>query len=173
MSTIRRTREVEGLKDLERALAALPKATGRSVLRRALLAGGAPIAEDAERRAPLRKGNLKRSIGVSTKLTKRQKAVHRRYAGTLPPERVAGGFRSQPAKSVFVFVGPGSLPAAVPQEFGTVNHPAQPYMRPAWDTQQDRALAIIVERIGAEIKSAVERLAKKAAREAAKMKAGK
>ena len=66
-----------------------------------------------------------------------------------------------------MFAGPDN-PAAVPQEFGTVDQRAQPFARPAWDETQDETFAIVKTDLGAEIDKTAERLARKAARLAAK-----
>lgn len=150
--------KVEGLKELDKALAELPKSTGKAVLRRVLKKAGQPMADTAERLAPEHDGHLKRSIGVSTKLTKRQKKEHRKM------------FRSDKA-SVEMFVGAGGLPQAHIQEFGSEKIlTPQPFMRPAWDQHQDEALNIIKSSLGDEITKAAARRARKAARLAAKGK---
>lgn len=141
-----RTVRVEGLRELERALAQLPKATGKNVLKRTLMKAGQPIEVAAEAQAPELRGHLKRSISTSTKLTKRQKSQHRKQS------------------TVEVFVGAGGLPQAHLQEFGTVDHPPQPFLRPAWDANKMRALESIKGDLWAEIKKAAERLARKAAK---------
>jgi HK97 gp10 family phage protein len=170
MAVKKTTVRVEGLKALQEALEAFPKATQRNVLRRALIAGGQQIEQEAELRAPVDTGTLKKSHTTGTKLSRRQKAVHRRWAGQVPAERTAEGWRSKPADAVYVFVGPASLPQAIVQEFGGPDRPAQPFMRPAWDGQKESALAIVVDAIKREIDAASQRLARKAAREAAKLK---
>ena len=57
-------------------------------------------------------------------------------------------------------------------EFGTVNHPPHPFMRPAWDElTPEPMISMIGETLAEEIEKARSRLARKAEREAAKMKA--
>ncbi len=167
---VRTTVRVDGLRELLANLEEFPKATQRNVLKRALMAGGEAIEAEAERRAPVRTGTLRTSHTTGTKLTRRQKAVHRRWAGQVPAERTAQGWRSQPIKAVYVFVGPASLAQAIVQEFGSADQPPQPFMRPAWDGQKNAALAIVVDSLRREIAEASQRLARKAAREAAKLK---
>ncbi|WP_274875079.1 hypothetical protein [Sinorhizobium meliloti] len=43
---------IEGLKQLDQALAELPKATGKAVLRRTLIKAGEPLADDMRARRP-------------------------------------------------------------------------------------------------------------------------
>lgn len=169
MAVKRTSVRVEGLKALKEALEEFPRATQRNVLRRALIAGGKQIEEEAERRAPVDRGTLKKSHTTGTKLSRRQRAVHRKWSGQVPAERTAEGWRSKPADAVYVFVGPASLPQAIVQEFGGADRAPQPFMRPAWDGQKEAALAIVVDAIKRELDAASQRLARKAAREAAKL----
>ena len=152
---MRERASVEGLRELDRALGELPNATGKNVLRRVLLKAGEPMAADMRGKAPddpdTGGNDLRSSIGVGTKLSKRQAQQHRKM------------FRDDKA-SAEVFVGAGSLPQAHLQEFGTVNHAPQPFARPAWDANKDAALETIATQLGAEIAKAAKRLAKKAAR---------
>ncbi len=67
-----------------------------------------------------------------------------------------------------MFVGPGSDPAAVQQEFGNVLHAAQPSLTPAWEAEKMGVLKTIQTDLWAEIKKAADRLARKTARIAAK-----
>lgn len=147
--------KVEGLRDLDRALGQLPKATGKNVLRRVLRMAGEPIAQDMRAKAPddpdTGGNDLRSSIGVGTKLSKRQAQQHRKM------------FRDDKA-SAEVFVGAGPVPHAHLQEFGAEQHGPQPFARPAWDANKDAALDIIATQLGDEIAKAAKRLAKKAAR---------
>lgn len=147
--------KVEGLRDLDEALGELPKSTAKAVLRRILKKAGQPIANDAQIKAPVLSGALKMSIGVGTKLTRRQASQHRKL------------FKNDKA-SAEMFVGPGGLTQAITQEFGTFKEPPQPFMRPAWDGNKNTALDIIKSELGTEIEAAAKRVARKAARLAAK-----
>lgn len=153
---MRTTYKVEGLKELKNALQELPKATGTNVLKRVLIGAGEPIAAHAASLAPddpTTSGfDLKRSVTVSHRLSRRQRSKHRKES------------------KVEVYVGAGPLAQASLQEFGTSNHPPQPFLRPAWDGGRMAALEYIKRQLGAEIKKAASRLAAKAARVAAKAK---
>lgn len=154
------TFKIEGLAELERALAELPKSTGKALLRRVLKKAGQPIADAAKSMAPddpttTGPRDLGDSIGVSTRLSKRQASIARKM------------FKNDKA-SVEMHVGAGSLPQAHLQEFGTEHHGAQPYMRPAWDGNKMGALEIIKNDLGGEIEKSAKRLAAKTARLAAK-----
>lgn len=143
---------VEGLKELQEALAELPKATSRNVLLRTLKGEGQAIADAGEANAPIRSGKLADSYTVGTKLSTRQKKQHRKES------------------SVEVFVGPTPHPKSVQTEFGNAHQSAHPHLRPAWDANWRGVLDGIKARLSEEIEKARARLARKAAREAAKMK---
>lgn len=136
--------KVHGLKELDDALREFSKATERNIVRRALLKAGEPIVDTAASRAPRLRGHLQTSIGEGTKLSRRQKSLHRAKAG------------------VEVFVGAGALVQAITQEFGTVSHPPQPFMRPAWDENKYRALERFKGAMSEEIDKAVKRAQRKA-----------
>jgi hypothetical protein len=146
---------VEGLRELDRALAELPKSTAKAVLRRTLLKAGEPLADEMRSLAPddaSTGGNdLKSSIAVGTKLSRRQAKLHRRE------------FKNDKAFAE-VFVGPGPDPAAWNQEFGNINHGPQSFARPAWDGKQREVLDIIKTETWNEIEKAAQRLARKAAK---------
>lgn len=144
--------KVEGLKDLDAALAELPKTAAKATLRRVAVKALQPFDKAWRAKAPHLTGQLEESGGVGTKLTKRQASLNR---------------KRDDKSFVEVFAGPDN-PAAVPQEFGTVDQRAQPFARPAWDETQDETFAIVKTDLGAEIDKTAERLARKAARLAAK-----
>lgn len=148
---------IDGLKELDRALGELPKATGKNVLRRVLRKRAEPIAEDMRAKAPddpRTSGNdLRGSIGVGTKLSKRQAKLHRKM------------FKNDKA-SVEMFVGAGPVPHAHLQEFGTSRHGPQAFARPAWDAGKGPLLEGLKDDLWQEIQKAAQRLARKTARQA-------
>lgn len=144
------TIKTSGFKEIEQALKGIEKkATAKAVMRRALIKAAKPVAEKAQAMAP--KGptpELAPSIGVSTKLSRRQKKLHRK------------AFRSDKA-SVEVFVGAGPLSSAHNQEFGNQNHAAQPFMRPAWDAEGRATLDRLKDQLWREIDAQARRTTKK------------
>lgn len=150
--------KVEGLKEVEAALAQLPKATGRNVMRRVAVARLEPMAEDARSRASANNwsGDLADSIEVSTKSAG--------YA-----RRISRNSRSE-AEAYMGPAGRGGKapPQGTQQEFGNQNHGPQPSIRPAWDAGKPDLLPGIAEDLWAEIDKAAERIARKTARLAAK-----
>lgn len=175
---IQQTFNVQGLRELDRALSELPKATARNVLVRTLKKAAAPIVEVAEAKLPspgrTGAGHLRRrGIIVTTRKPKGADSGKTAYAETLS----GGGTRAEastalraaraadPNAFAEVFIGPATNdPAAMMQEFGTVHHPPQPYMRPAIDSQAQTAIGIIQRELGAEIEKSAQRLARKRAR---------
>lgn len=140
------TVKVEGLREIDAALGELGKVTGRSVLRRVGRMRLQPMAEEMRRLAPVDQTDLRDSIAVSTKRPRRHKKQ----------------------SDVEVFAGPGRHPQAHLQEFGTVNHGPQPFVRPAWDGGKEKLLDGIKDDLWSEISKAAARKAKRAAKLAAK-----
>lgn len=149
--------KVDGLRALDAALAELPKATGKAVLRRIGIKALTPVKDLAAELAPIDAdpantpkrppGTLKRSYTVGTKLNRRQARM----------------VRKEGKSSVEVYAGTNDR-AGIVTEFGTAHSRAQPHLRPAWEARQDEALAIVQTELGGEIDKAAARLAKKAAR---------
>jgi HK97 gp10 family phage protein len=151
------TVKIEGLKEIDEALGQLGKATGRNVMRRVAVKRLEPMAEDARRLAPVEDTDLRDSIAVSTKLAGYARRLNRRSKSEAEAHMGpagSGGTKAPPQ---------GSL-----QEFGTKNHPPQPFMRPTWDRGKAELLDGIKDDLWAEISKAAARQAKKAARLAAK-----
>ena len=167
---------IEGLRELDEALGELPKATGRNVMRRALMAAVGPIVEDAQRLAPVRSGRLQKSIMVSTKASKRlglsEYAEVMRGGGSQSEAYAAmrAVRASNTANTAMqVYVGPSrAAPHAHLVEFGSANNSPQPFLRPAWDAGWRTALESIKGHMRGEIDKAVVRLARKQARLIAK-----
>lgn len=143
---------VEGLRDIEQTMKELKRASAKAVARKALKAGGKPIAEAGQSAAPYRTGDLQGSYGVGTRLTRRQRKKHRK------------------GSDVEVFVGPGAKGAAqaVQTEFGNEHQAAQPHLRPAWNAEKQNALDIVAAELRVEVDKAVARARRRAARAAAR-----
>jgi len=142
--------ELIGAKELEAALAQLPKATAKSVLRRALTSAAKPAAAQAQALAPRgRTGNLQASIRISTRLNKRQGKLH-------------------DAQGVEVYIGAAAGKGAKGNhahllEFGTVKMAARPFLRPAWESTKEKVLAAIQTEVWAALAKSARTLARKAA----------
>lgn len=142
--------KIEGLKELDVALTELPKATSRNVLLRTLKSEGQKIADAGEAYAPRLSGKLAESYTVGTKLSRSQRKKNKKQS------------------HVEVYVGPTPHAKSVQTEFGNSHQSAHPHLRPAWDGNVMRVLDGIKETLAAEIEKARARLAKRAARLAAK-----
>lgn len=142
------TVKISGLRELDAALGKLPRATAKAALRRVLKEAAEPLARTARMKAPHDDYHLYESIDVSTKLSDRQKSLHKAEGGRAFQE---------------MFVGTNN-PAGVQQEFGNSRHPAQPFMRPAWDQEKEPTLDRISSLLWTEVEKTAARVAKKAAR---------
>lgn len=150
---------VEGLRELDAALTSLADEYGKNIakstVRRVLRQSIEPMAETARELAPddpATGGNdLKRSIAVGSTLNKRQARLARKDQGRA---------------KVTVYMGTAD-PAGVFQEFGTVNHGPQPFMRPAFDRHAEGTLRSVGRDLGPEIEKSAERAGKRRAAKAA------
>lgn len=136
---------IDGLKDLDQALSALPRSVGKKVARDVLRDAAEPMARTARQLAPRDEYHLYDSIDVSTRLNSRQRSLHREEATPTFQE---------------MFVGTNN-PAGVQQEFGNERHGAQPFMRPAWDSEKTPTLNRIANYLWFHIEKAARRLARK------------
>lgn len=162
--------QVSGLAALDRALAELPKATARNVLKRTLEKAAVPIVDEAKRLVPVNTGKLRDSIEASPKI--KNKVGSSEFASAmragLGKDAAVSALRSarRAAKGqgsfAEIFVGPargkGAIRYAHIMEFGSVKDAPQPYMRPAWDATKRRALDIIKAELGNEIIKTARRL---------------
>lgn len=171
------TVSVKGLRELDAALAEFSKSTARSIVRRALLKAAQPMADEAKRLAPVAAvdgGQLRNSIKVTTAKPPGHKskaafsaAMKAGATGAQAGAAQRAYNRENPGAFAEVFVAPDKLAQAWPQEVGTVNHPPQPYMRPAFEAKKDEAIEILATEIKAEIGKAAERARRKALRKKA------
>ncbi len=138
-----------GDKELDRALGSLPRATARNTLQRVLKRAAQPVQAAWKDKAPRDQGTYAESIiiGPSSRLTSRQKKDAKKEGKHFAE----------------IHVGTAD-PAGQQQEFGNINHPAQPSGRPAWEGTKDEALKIIGTEIGTEIEKSASRLARKRAK---------
>lgn len=161
--------KIEGLKDLEAALAELPKATGKSVLRRVLAKAALPILDAAKSRA-IRRPDDAKPVYYGRKGAKKLRRPGTDevliQAGTRLTKNQARQARKEGKNYSEYYVGSRD-PIARLIEYGTSDTPAHPIFRPAWEGGKDDALKIISEELGGEIEKAAVRVAKKAAKLAA------
>lgn len=146
---------VDGLRDLEQTMQGLAKSTGRGILRRTGIKAMQPMAEIAQRLAPddpatAAPEDLPTSIAVGTRSDGRLNLVK----------------QDRGENAVTVYMGPtkDGYPQAIMQEFGTVNHAPQAYMRPAWDQDKGGLLDRVKKLLAVEIEKTARRLARRRAR---------
>ena len=115
--------EIKGLRELESALLKLDAIEGAEQLRGDLMTASKLALDDMKIGVPVDEGDLRRAIGRRSRIgTGRGVTVAKVFVGIVRKVRVrdgAGGARSVNQ-------------AAIAQEYGTKNHPAQPYIRPAF-----------------------------------------
>src|SRR5690606_34347003 len=115
-----------------------------------------PMAETARQLAPddpeTGGRDLKASITVGGKLNARQAKIAR---------------KDQNKSTVTRYMGP-TVPHGVMQEFGTVNHGPQSFMRPAFAQHARGAIDIVAKELGPEIEKKAASLAKRRAARAAR-----
>lgn len=145
-----------GMQELNANFAYLGKATTRNTLKRvgikALDEEFVPTAQHLAPDDPNTGGNdLKASIHAGDKLNPRQKALAKKDTSKSFAQVYAGT----------------ADPAGVPQEFGTVNHGPQPFMRPAWDQRWRAVLDSVAKNLWTEVSKSVVRKAKREAKKAA------
>lgn len=166
-------KNIKGGKELQAFLDQLPAKVEQNILRSALRQGAKVIAEEAKANAPVKDGDLRRSIKVSVRVQRGvvtakvkagdEKAWYAHFVefGTRPhlisvsedsrPGRMTRrGFKPYSLKTLNKMMKNGSL--KIGQNFvgASVSHPgaqAKPYMRPALDTKTDEALKAIGEQI--------------------------
>lgn len=160
---------LEGFAELDKAMADMTKATAANTMRRALQEAAEPMAAAARRMAPVDDYQLSEAIEIST----RAKGASGRAAfmSTLrmTGSRTAAGAAASAAASaasfVTLYLGPSvNAPHAHFQEFGTVHHAPQPYLRPAFDAEARPTVARLKVSLAEQINRAVARAARKAAR---------
>lgn len=143
--------QVKGLKELQARMLALSADMQKRLATRATGAGASVIRKRAKQLAPIadepytiegvrvEPGNIPKNI-VSKKLPKSQTDLTSEHIVT-----VRGKAKHGYASRV------GAL-----QEFGTVNHPPQPFLRPAFDQEKGFAVAAIKQRLA----DGIDRVAK-------------
>ena len=172
------TMEVSGLKELEAALMELPKATGKNVLRRALIAAALPIEQEGQQGIKVRRvrpavvtSKVQFSVGNAGKRAFAEalsRGATRMEAGEAAHAANATN-ESGEATAALLAVGPTKR-AFYGFEFGTVSVAPHPFMRPAWHLHKANALETIQTQLRDEIEKARIRLVKKQLRLLAKMK---
>ena len=140
-----------GGKELDRKLKALPRKVAKKILRQALRAGAKIILAQAKANAPVATGQLKKSLKV--------RAMKRTRKGTVgfKVQTKAGDFKGDEFYGSFLEYGfrRGKRPGKG-AEYTREIVPAQPFMRPAFDSKKDEAVAVISKELSAKIVTAAK-----------------
>lgn len=142
--------QIDGLSDLQTALRALPDSMAKNVLRRVARKRLQPIIDHAKSLVPFEDGDLRNSLVVSSRLSKRQRGLR--------------GKEKEGAHDIEMYAGAGPRPAAHLQEFGSSQHGAQPFLRPAWDAKRHSLVDGIKDDLWAEVEKTAARHARKMAK---------
>jgi HK97 gp10 family phage protein len=147
------TVQLHGFRELEAALSELPKATGKNVLRRVGKKQLLPLQHRAEQMAPddpATSGlDLKASFGIQEEKARRARGAVKYAAST--------GISFKMGVKTAAFHGWF-------QEWGTVNHAANPFMRPTWDAGVEPMLEGLKDDLWTEIRKAADKYARKLAK---------
>jgi HK97 gp10 family phage protein len=165
------TVKLSGFKELHSALNKLPRAAAKTTATRALTRAAQPLADRAAALAPVETGELKSSIIVSTKLVNQlgKKEFHEVMKSGGTKKEAGAAMRAARAGQEgqwlsVVYMGPSKAKSKkdgikrMAQEFGTVNHAPQPYMRPAWEAGKSQALEDIKRELAREIMATARRV---------------
>lgn len=145
-SGIRTSVKIEGLEALRRQLRQLPEELQKKALGDAVAKGANLIRDEARVRAPFLTGMLKRSIRSTRSVRRGSEAaafvgVRRLTKKTLRKL----GFKGDAFYWKFL-------------EFGTSKQPAQPFLRPAFDSKKEKAVEVIKQVLADGIAKAVVKL---------------
>lgn len=136
------TVQLTGMRELERELFKLKGSTAKSNTRKAMKDAFEPMARDVRMHAPVLSGELKEGVNITSRVRPAQRKD----------------------SDVEMYMGPGRDPQAITQEFGTYFHPAQPFMRPAWESGKMELLDRFGVFMWDNVTKAVIRAERKAAR---------
>lgn len=148
--------KVDGLRELGEAMSALGKEVAQKIAASMTSAAAGVIRKDAIARAPehdephtvdgvlVQPGNLKKNI-VRKKVSKSKTRLTSEHLVTVRGKRKDGYAARY-----------GRL-----QEFGTVHHAPQPFLRPAFDSNRMKAVDAMKKTAGRRIEAAAKKAAKK------------
>ncbi|MDU2939133.1 MAG: HK97 gp10 family phage protein [Enterobacteriaceae bacterium] len=137
--------DFSGLEDIARDLETLSRAENNKVLRDATRAGADVLKTEVINRSPVRTGKMKKNVVVVTQRSRRRgeisSGVHIRGVNPRTGNSDNTMKASNPRNAFYWrFV-----------ELGTVNMPAHPFVRPAFDTRQEEAAEAAIARMNSAI----------------------
>ncbi|ELY4440478.1 HK97 gp10 family phage protein [Cronobacter dublinensis] len=133
--------DFSGLDEIAQDLESLSRAENNKVLRDATRAGAEVLREEVIQRAPERTGKMKKNVVILTQKARRRgeisSGVHIRGVNPRTGNSDNTMKANNPRNAFYWrFV-----------ELGTVNMPAHPFVRPAFDTRQEQAAQVAMERM--------------------------
>lgn len=133
--------DFSGLDEIARDLETLSRAENNKVLRDATRAGAEVLREEVIQRAPERTGKMKKNVVILIQKARRRgeisSGVHIRGVNPRTGNSDNTMKANNPRNAFYWrFV-----------ELGTVNMPAHPFVRPAFDTRQEQAAQVAMERM--------------------------
>lgn len=137
--------DFSGLADIAKDLELLSKAENNKVLRDATRAGAEVLKQEVENRAPVRTGKVKKNVVVVTQRGRRRgeitSGVHIRGVNPRTGNSDTKMKASNPKNAFYWrFV-----------ELGTVDMPAHPFVRPAYDAKEAQATEAAFNRMNSAI----------------------
>jgi HK97 gp10 family phage protein len=125
--------KIEGLKELEKALLALPDKIAKRILARSVYAGAAVVRKAAREKCPVKTGKLRKSIKIKKRRSKdRREVVYSVFVGEFYGRMVEYGTQSHRIKAK-----KGKVMGKDGRFGSEVDHPggsAKPFLRPAFDS---------------------------------------
>jgi HK97 gp10 family phage protein len=143
--------EVKGLRELGQALQALDKDLQKKVAFSAVAAGASVIRKLAKQKAPVSSPELSPEVSPGYL---RDSIIMRRQRKSRKTAEYAVTVRHKGAKAQLRKDKTNPYQIGIYNEFGTVNHAAQPFMRPAFESGKADALTQIQKRLKARIDKA-------------------
>jgi HK97 gp10 family phage protein len=136
------TLKVDGLRELQDKLRNLAPNIARNGLRAAVAAGAALIRNEARQKAPKDTGEMARDIMIKRERdSTTYRALYSVFVRTGKKSRLGGKGRNVAKDSYYWrFV-----------EFGTAKMAAKPFMRPAFESQKEKAVDAIRDKLAARI----------------------
>jgi HK97 gp10 family phage protein len=143
---------LQGSADLMKRLRELPEAVGVTVQRNALIAGAEPMRAHAAALAPRDSQSSGPHLADNIVIGVQSKRKLKTAGFSAAEEDVFGA-------GPVVEVGPALQPSdhfyGYFQEYGTIHHAAQPFMRPAFDAQKQTSLNVVLASLWAAIRKAL------------------
>lgn len=164
------TFHLAGLQEFDRALAELPKAVGRQVLRRASTVVLTPVRDEARALAPRGDEGKPAGRSVATSIHVRARLKRSQARGRTRRGEVETFVGSTARHAHLVEFGSGPRYQATTGRY-TGQMPPHPFMRPAWDRHKDRLVRELPELLWREVYKAARRLRARSERLVARLKA--